>query len=87
MTPNRSPSTVWRFFERRGIAFKKTAPASEQQRPDVLRRRRAWFDTQPDLEPEKLVFIDETGASTKMARRGGRAPRGHRCGRRFRTDT
>ena len=44
-----------------------------------LRRRRAWFDTQPDLEPEKLVFIDETGASTKMARRGGRAPRGRRC--------
>jgi transposase len=25
------------------------------------------------------VFIDETGASTKMARRYGRAPRGHRC--------
>jgi transposase len=45
----------------------------------VLRRRRAWFDTQPALEPEKLVFIDETGASTKMARRGGRAPRGRRC--------
>jgi len=26
-----------------------------------------------------LVFIDETGASTKMARRYGRAPRGERC--------
>jgi transposase len=25
------------------------------------------------------VFIDETGASTKMARLYGRAPRGHRC--------
>jgi transposase len=25
------------------------------------------------------VFIDETGASTKMARRYGRAPRGERC--------
>jgi transposase len=25
------------------------------------------------------VFIDETGASTKMARRYGRAPRGQRC--------
>jgi transposase len=25
------------------------------------------------------VFIDETGASTKMARRCGRAPRGERC--------
>ena len=74
-----SQSTVWRFFHRRGITFKKTAHASEQQRPDVLRRRRAWLETQPDLEPEKLVFVDETGASTKMARRSGRAPRGHRC--------
>ena len=31
------------------------------------------------MEPERLVFIDETGASTKMARRYGRAPRGERC--------
>ena len=34
---------------------------------------------QPDLDPERLVFIDETGASTKMARLRGRAPRGQRC--------
>ena len=74
-----SQSTVWRFFHRRGITFKKTAHASEQQRPDVLRRRQAWLETQPDLDPERLVFVDETGASTKMARRSGRAPRGHRC--------
>jgi transposase len=45
----------------------------------VLRRRRAWFDQQPDLQLERLIFIDETGASTKMARRYGRAPRGERC--------
>jgi transposase len=45
----------------------------------VLRRRRAWFDLQPDLDPERLVFIDETGASTKMARLWGRAVRGERC--------
>jgi transposase len=44
-----------------------------------LRRRRAWFEAQPDLDPERLVFIDETGASTKMARRYGRSPRGERC--------
>ena len=44
-----------------------------------MRRRRAWFEAQPDLAPERLVFIDETGASTKMARRYGRAPRGERC--------
>ena len=61
------------------LPSKKTAHASEQQRPDVARRRQAWFEAQPDLDPERLVFIDETGASTKMARRYGRSPRGTRC--------
>ena len=45
----------------------------------MARKRQAWFDAQPDLDPEHLVFIDETGASTKMARLRGRAPRGQRC--------
>ena len=45
----------------------------------MLRRRRAWFDGQPEIDPERLVCIDETGASTKMARLRGRAPRGTRC--------
>ena len=58
---------------------KKTAHASEQDRPDVLKGRQEWFDSQVDLDPEKLVFIDETGLSTKMARRYGRSPRGERC--------
>lgn len=44
-----------------------------------MRRRRAWFDGQLDLDPEKLIFIDETAASTKMARLRGRAKRGERC--------
>lgn len=44
----------------------------------MLARRRAWFRGQPDLDPERLIFIDETGASTKMARLHGRAPRGQR---------
>ncbi len=72
-------STVWRLLDRHGMTFKKTAHASEQQRADVLQHRQAWFDRQPNLEAERLVFIDETGASTKMARRYGRAPRGERC--------
>ncbi len=57
----------------------RTAHAAEQQRPDVWQRRLAWFEAQPELEPERLVFIDETGASTKMARRYGRAVKGERC--------
>ncbi|WP_298987502.1 IS630 family transposase [uncultured Roseibium sp.] len=74
-----SQSTVWRLLDRHGMTFKKTAHASEQQRPDVLRRREAWFDLQPDLDPARLVFIDETGANTKMDRLRGRALRGERC--------
>ena len=44
--------------------------------------REAWFEGQLDLDPERLVrlvFIDETSASTKMARLYGRAPKGVRC--------
>ena len=41
-------------------------------------RRWAWFEAQPDFEPSRLVFIDETWASTNMARTHGRAPRGQR---------
>ena len=37
-----------------------------------------WFDGQLDLDPERLVFIDETWASTNMARRYGRCLRGER---------
>ena len=57
---------------------KKTAHATERDRPDVVKRREAWFDSPPDLDPERLVFIDETWASTNMARLRGRAPRGER---------
>ena len=41
--------------------------------------RAAWSILQPGLDPAKLIFLDETGASTKMARLRGRSPRGERC--------
>ena len=44
-----------------------------------MRRREAWFDGQLDLDPQRLVFVDETGATTKMARLRGRAAKGDRC--------
>lgn len=43
-----------------------------------MKRRRVRFDGQLDLDPERLVFIDETWASTNMARRHGRWARGER---------
>jgi hypothetical protein len=41
-------------------------------------RRWEWFEGQLDLDPDRLVFIDETWASTNMARTHGRTPRGQR---------
>jgi transposase len=70
--------SVWRFFDRHGISFKKSVRAAEQDRPDVAAARTAWVDNQPGLDPDRLIFIDETGTSTKMARLRGRAPRGER---------
>ena len=52
--------------------------ASEQERPDVAAARLAWKAEQPGLEPRRLVFIDETGTSTAMARLRGRGKRGQR---------
>lgn len=42
-------------------------------------RRDTWRLTQPDIDPARLVFVDETGASTKMARTRGRSLKGTRC--------
>jgi transposase len=59
-------------------ASKKSVRAAEQDRPDVAAARAAWVNDQAKLDPERLVFIDETGTSTNMARLRGRAPRGER---------
>jgi len=70
-----------------GSALKKSLRASEQLRADVALAREAWRQNQPALDPDKIVFVDETGTNTAMTRlRGrckcserliGRAPQGH----------
>src|SRR5271169_5894081 len=62
----------------RASASKKSLHASEQDRPDVARRRAQWKKYQGRLDPSRLVFIDETWAKTNMTRTHGRAPRGQR---------
>ena len=44
----------------------------------MAQAREAWKAGQAKLNPDKLVFIDETGASTKMVRLRGRCRRGQR---------
>ena len=59
-------------------AQKKSLHAAEQDRPDIGEARRAFIRRQPALDPNHLVFIDETWAATNMVRRYGRAARGLR---------
>jgi len=44
----------------------------------VAEARTAWRELQKQFDPEKMIFVDETGASTKMDRLRGRAPKGQR---------
>jgi transposase len=59
-------------------ASKKSLHASEQDRPDVARRRERWKRHQAKLDAARLVFIDETWAKTNMTRTHGWCARGNR---------
>ena len=59
---------MWSAVARLGLSFKKTLHAAEQDR---LRRRGKAADLVRGaalVDADKLVFIDETGAGTKMTR-------------------
>lgn len=76
-----APASLSRWLIRAGYRFKKTLLASEQDRPDVRQARQSWKDKrQPKMRlgPHRLVFIDETGTTTKMTRLRGRCPKGER---------
>lgn len=47
--------------------------------PRRLKRRELSFESQLDVDPDKLVFIDETWAFTNMARRRGDADAASDC--------
>src|SRR5208282_1031214 len=75
------PASLSRWLIRAGYRFKKTLRASEQDRPDVKQAREEWTGVrQPkmQLEPHRLVFLDETGTTTKMTRLRGRCRKGQR---------
>ena len=70
--------SVWEFVHAEKLSFKKSVVAGERDRPDVARRRAQWIKYQDRVEPERLVFIDETWTRTDMAPLRGWAPRGQR---------
>src|SRR5271169_6873834 len=75
------PASLSRWLIRAGYRFKKTLRASEQDRADIKQAREEWTQLrQPRmrLEPHRLIFLDETGTTTKMTRLRGRCPKGRR---------
>lgn len=52
--------------------------AAEQDRPDVAEARSPWRAWQAGLDVRRLVFVDETWATTNMTRLRGRGPVGER---------
>nr|WP_184522116.1 IS630 family transposase [Roseomonas pecuniae] len=68
--------TIWTMLKRLDQSHKKKSlRASEQDRPDVAADRRHWRVWQRYMDPERFVFLDETGAATNMVRRYGWGPR------------
>ena len=51
---------------------------AEQDRPDIARKRQRWKTHQHRIDPERLVFLDETWVKTNMAPLRGWGPRGQR---------
>lgn len=71
--------TIARALERLKITRKKkTLHAQEQESPPVQARRKAFKKKLASVDPDHVVFVDETGANTAMTRTHGRAPRGER---------
>src|ERR1700733_2561868 len=52
--------------------------ATEQDRPDIARKRTRWKAHQGRIDTSRLVFIDETWIKTNMAPLRGWGPSGQR---------
>jgi transposase len=75
-----SLTTLWRALRRRDLTRKKkTLHADERDRPDVQQARRSFRRKVKRIEPERLVFVDETGVTTAMTPAYAWAPRGERA--------
>ena len=70
---------IWRALRRLKITRKKKDQHhDERDRPDVQQQRADFAEGVAELDPEHLVFVDESGATTVMTRTYGRAPAGER---------
>ena len=50
--------------------------AAEQDRPEVVEARQVWVAHQSPINPDQVVFLDETCAKANMTRTHGRCREG-----------
>jgi transposase len=75
-----SLKTLWLALRRQDLTNKKkSSHASERDRPDVQKKRRAFRRKVKRIAVERLIFVDETGVTTAMTPAYAWAPRGERA--------
>jgi transposase len=75
-----SLKTPWLALRQQDLTFKKKSlHADEQDRPDVQAKRRSFRREVKQIEPGRLVFVDETGVTTAMTPAYAWSPRGERA--------
>ena len=75
-----STSGIDTALRRHGFTYKKSLVAQERDKPAVRIARHDWLRRQKIMrkQPQRLVFIDETGTNTNMTRTRGRSMKGKR---------
>ncbi len=75
-----SDETVRQAVLKLGYVYKKKSlHASEQERPDIQWKRKNWQQRIPENGAKHLVFLDESGINTDMARQYVRAKKNQRA--------
>ena len=65
--------------EAAGAGAQKTLCAAEQDRADLVAARAAWRVELARIDPDRLVFLDESGIDTRLTRTHARAAKGERA--------
>ena len=74
-----STGATWNAVHRLGLSFKKSPARRRAGSAGRGHKRKLWKAAQPFIAPVSLVFLDETGVNTQMARLHGWVPVGERC--------
>lgn len=71
--------TIWNYLKKLNITRKKkTLHATEQDLPRVKKSRQRYRRKVRTIDAKRLIFVDESGVTTAMTPRYGRAPAGER---------